>query len=78
MGSGLVVEKLLILVGLWKAIVFFGQDKIMIDACVVETVEGGFPEVNKFVHESRWDRKNSNSLRAGCFVMFHPIQFFAG
>jgi hypothetical protein len=24
----------------------------MIDQCVVETVEGGFPEVNKFVHES--------------------------
>lgn len=28
------------------------EDKIMIDQCVVETVEGGFAEVNKFVHES--------------------------
>ena len=24
----------------------------MIDQCVIETVEGGFPEVNKYVHAS--------------------------
>jgi len=28
------------------------KDKLMIDQCVIETVEGGFPEVNKYVHAS--------------------------
>ena len=38
------------------------KDKIMIDECVVETVAGGFPEVNKFVHESHWRSSGTKKI----------------
>ena len=46
----------------------------MIDQCVIETVEGGFPEVNKYVHASSLGlRKRSRESQLGQEMLTLPL-----